>query len=158
MHARFSVASVITLCASGVRVNMIERCAFISVIFMLMVCTGACGNAAERMGSSGRIATLDSLIELANEQSSQDDGKEYWWRVFGVLDKISDDKLIACVSKKRDPAATYRYLLEIRESGSIGKVHWETSDDFTDCIDRVLVGIEMPIPPKSPFYFYLSDI
>ena len=116
------------------------------------------GNTSKNISASGKNTTLNSLIALAKEQATQDDGDQYWWRVFEKLDKISDDKLLACVSKKSDPAVMYRYVLEIGASGAIEKVHWEKSDDFTKCIDSVLMGVKLPAPPKSPFYFYLSEI
>jgi len=135
---------------------MIKKYAFISVIYIFMLSTVL--GATEGNKVSVESATLNELMELAKEQILQEEGQKYWWQVFEKLDKISDDKLNACFMKKSDPTAIYQYVLEIGAPGAIEKVYWEKSDDFTKCIDSVLIGIELPPPPRSPFYFYLSEI
>ena len=135
---------------------MIMKYVFFAVIYIFMVSTVA--SASEGNNPSLESGTLNKLIELAKEQSSQDEGQQYWWQVFAKLDKIGDDKLNACFIKKSDPTAMYQYVLEIGALGAIERVYWEKPDDFTKCIDSVLIGMELPPPPKSPFYFYLSEI
>ncbi|MCG6969918.1 MAG: hypothetical protein LJE85_09140 [Gammaproteobacteria bacterium] len=156
--AIFSLPLFAMLCMAGVHADMITKCTFIALISIFAVGAAASGNETEGVTSSVNSTTLNRLIERAKEQILEDDGKQYWWRVFGKLDKISDDKIKACVSKKSNPEAMYKYVLEIGASGAIEKVHWEKTDDFTTCIDSVLTGMEMPAPPISPFYFYLSEI
>jgi hypothetical protein len=66
--------------------------------------------------------------------------------------------LTPCIAAKSDPQKKYKYVLEIKEDGSMEKVHWGLVDGFTECIDKVLMEIKVQRPPESPFYFYLSEI
>lgn len=138
--------------------NMTKKYAFIIVSFVSMLGACAVENVTKEVIPSQKNVTLTSLIQQAKEQASEESGKQYWWQVFGVLDKISDDELKPCVSKKPDPSTMYRYVLEIGVSGVIDKIHWDKVDDFTTCIDKVLMGIKLPAPPEFPFYLYLSEI
>lgn len=137
---------------------MIKKYAFIIVSFVFMLGAGTVENVSQETSASLKSTALTSLIERANEQSLQAAGKQYWWQVFGVLDKISDNELNPCLSNKPDPSTMYRYVLEIGASGAIDKIYWDNPDDFTTCIDAVLMNIKLPAPPESPFYYYLSEI
>jgi hypothetical protein len=136
--------------------DMINK--YTSIIVTCLIVAGiGLVDASERMEPPETSDALNRLIELAGEQRAQHDGERYWWQVFRILDKISDDQFLTCLPNKSDPATMYRYVLEIGADGALKKVHWNKSDEFTLCIDKVFIRIKLPAPPKSPFYLYLSE-
>ncbi len=128
-------------------------------IVLVLFFVSACIAAEEKSTAvSHPDISINNLIARAETQKSTKAGESYWWQVFEKLDSLSDDRIMPCVSGKSDPRKMYKYVLEILEDGAIKKVHWEVVDDFTECIDGILVKIRLQGPPESPFYFYLSEI